>query len=200
MPLLHTPQTLLTRDAKRIQRFLIAVERELLSRHDADFLASQNLKVVVYGSCAVSLYLGDEAGESDVSMTDDIDIAVSSGAKLLQECSPQISPPLEIRQSQVENWLIHPDWEDRIFDATSLLGLSFFHVFLLHPLDLILTKLGRYSERDAEDCIRLNSRYINDFSFFLAILDEALDFFVEHAPKKDAIRKYALLDLYNEAP
>lgn len=193
----NVPQAILTKDAKRIQRFLLDVESELLARHGVAFLTSQNLEVVVYGSCAVSLYLSDEISESDVAMTDDIDITVSSGARMLQECSPQISPPLEIRQSQVENWLLHPDWVDRIFDATDLLGLSFINIFLLHPLDLILTKLGRYSERDAEDCIRLNARYINDLPFFMTALDEALEFFMEHPPKKKAIREYALLDLYD---
>jgi hypothetical protein len=199
MSLPNFPTTLLTRDAKRIQDFFSDLEKRLLHQYNTQQHPLISEGIVVYGSCAVSLYLADEQ-QTEVSMTDDIDIDTTdtSSANLLQDCSPHTQPPLEIRQRCVENWLIHPDWRERVVNVTLFLGLSSLHIFLLHPMDLILTKLGRYKERDIEDCIRLNARYIHDYSFFKTNLDEAMEYLIDHQSKKKMIRTHALIDLYDQ--
>jgi hypothetical protein len=88
-----------------------------------------------------------------------------------------VSPPLRIQTYAIENWLVHPDWRDYSVNVSELIGTTELSVFLLHPVDLIISKLERNDPDDIEDARYLRARYIDDVQTVVERLDEAWQFY-----------------------
>ncbi len=159
------PSRITSPPADRIARFLQHVDRQL----------AHGCEIWVYGSAAVSLYLADERSEE--GFTDDIDVGAEEPIFIdaMDIDSGVVDPPLEFRKHPIEQWLVHPDWRDTCVDVSTLLGLQRLQVMILHPLDLIVTKLERAESRDIEDCTRLARRYSLDGAEAARRLDEAAE-------------------------
>lgn len=116
----------------------------------------------------------------------------------LHQASPTQNPSLEFRVAvSVENWLIHPDWRVHLVEVSSHLGLRRLQLYLLHPADLILTKLERWSDRDFQDAMELVAHLGFTQAQLTAHLEEALEYYVGD-PVYRGIREN-LLDLFDEA-
>lgn len=97
----------------------------------------------------------------------DIDLARTDPKELdLSEYvdSPSVDPPLVFQSYDVERWLVHPDWKEAVIDVTDMIGTENLRVCLLHPVDLVVTKLARCGEQEWEDGQLLRERYISDRS------------------------------------
>lgn len=151
---LPLPDAIIAPQAQRIQAFL---------RH-FDSSISDEVLLILYGSAAVSIYLADESGTGEYGYTRDIDIAQKhppgiDTASLESSC---VEPPLHFQEYSVERWLVHPDWREASIDVSELLKTTKLTVRLLHPVDLIVTKLERAADQDIEDSILLMERYVAD--------------------------------------
>ncbi len=141
------PQTL------RLQTFLQHADQKL----------DRPWSITVYGSAAVAIYLADERGY-EYGYTRDIDIGFMEpkeiGAKTFD--TEIVDPPLHFQPYDFTLWLLHPDWKESTVDVSKLLGLNTLTMCLLHPIDLIITKLERAGDQDLEDGILIRERYITD--------------------------------------
>ena len=150
----HLPSVIHTAQAERIQNYLRHVDNKL----------KHCWTITLYGSAAVALYLADEHTPFEPNYTRDIDLAWMEPDEI--DCSEfeneSVDPPLHFQTYDVERWLIHPDWKDSIVDVTKILETSLLQVRLLHPLDLITTKLERAARQDLEDGQRVFERYSED--------------------------------------
>ena len=186
------PAQALTPDARWLVERLQAVDRRL----------THPVCLRVYGSVAVSLYLADDLAQPYSGYTDDVDYCPASTERglsdVLRAATPPLTPSLEFRPSQIELWLIHPDWKDALCDVSGFVGLKKLQLLLVSPRDLVLTKLERYSERDASDCYRIAQRYLAPSSF-LDDLDEALAYAVIAPRKVKRILEAARYDLFPDA-
>jgi hypothetical protein len=129
----------------------------------ADECISQTVALSIYGSAAVALYLGDTADYA-YGYTDDVDVGAMEpeGVELDDVNSQIVDPPLHFQEFDFEQWVIHPDWHEATVDASELVGTSTISVLLLHPLDLIITKLSRAGIQDIEDAELLCREYAID--------------------------------------
>ncbi|GEM_PF-2926626 len=145
------PECVDTPEAMRIMRFLQFHDRKL----------SNSTKLTLYGSAAVSLYLAD-SDNYNYGYTNDIDIGRMEPESVeLSVDEDAVDPPLKFQPFGLENWLVHPDWELATVDFSPILNLHYLRVELLHPIDLVITKLGRGSSQDIEDSLLLRRRYIS---------------------------------------
>ena len=148
------PRSVTSPQAVRLQTFLQHVDSRL----------EQPWIITIYGSAAVAFYLADEEEQQErFAYTRDIDIgkmdpdAVSSDFE-----SDIVEPPLHFQAHDFTRWLLHPDWQASVVDISELLGTRNLTVRLLHPCDLIITKLERAADQDFEDGLLLRERYIDD--------------------------------------
>lgn len=148
---LDLPSSITTPEATRIARFL---------QHQDDKFA-QSLTLTLYGSAAVSLYLAD-ADDYAYGYTDDIDVGHKIPNAELKCHTTSVSPPLHFQEYGLELRLVHPDWQSSCLDFSGPLNLKHLKVRLLHPIDLVSTKLARGADQDIEDSIRLRQRYFPD--------------------------------------
>ena len=148
------PSKVHTDEARRIQKYLQHVDNK----------RKKPWTITLYGSAAVALYLADEHTQFEPNYTRDIDLAWMEPDEI--DCSQfenkSVDPPLHFQTYNVERWLVHPDWKDSVVDVTKILETSLLQVRLLHPLDLIITKLERAGGEDLEDGQRLFERYSED--------------------------------------
>lgn len=98
------PNEIRAQHARRLARFL---------RHLDDRCRNQ-LRLVIYGSAAVSLYLADRE-DIDLGFTKDIDVGRMEPRSVeVNIDSGSVEPPLQLQLYDIEQWLVHPDWEDAI--------------------------------------------------------------------------------------
>jgi hypothetical protein len=164
----HLPASLQTRQSRRVAKFL---------RH-ADKCIEHSVSLVIYGSAAVALYLGD-TGAYSYGYTDDIDVGAMEPEDVeLSDLNAEIvDPPLHFQPYDFEQWLINPDWSDDTVDVSSLVGTAELSINLLHPVDLIITKMSRAADQDLEDSILLIEEYeIEESDEFRERLREAARF------------------------
>jgi len=146
------PEDISTPEAERVASFL--------QHHDRK--ATESAELTLYGSAAVILYLADSA-EYNYGYTDDIDVGHMEPKNIdLSVDVDAVSPPLRFQTFDLERWLVHPDWASESVDVSALLELTNLHVALLHPVDLVITKLGRGAPQDIEDSLLLRDRYFPD--------------------------------------
>ncbi|MFP4597228.1 MAG: DUF6036 family nucleotidyltransferase [Persicimonas sp.] len=120
--------------------------------------------ITIYGSAAVAFYLADE-DHQERAYTRDIDIGDMEPDQVEENFKSDIvDPPLHFQAYPFTQWLHHPDWSDAVVDLSDLIGTHTLIVRLLHPCDLIITKLERAADQDFEDALLLRERYIEEVS------------------------------------
>jgi hypothetical protein len=140
------------------------------------------LKIYVFGGCALHI-LTNARGSADVD-------AELQGARQvdIREVQAVFEAPEDFEQdgmdlsvvfdNQFNNALcpIHEDYEAR---AIPLLGQenSALQVFIASPIDLAITKLGRFTERDQDDIHTLIDRTQIDLAEFDRLAREAIDYY-----------------------
>ena len=168
------PNEIRTRQARRLARFLTHL----------DGRCREPVRVVLYGSAAVALYLADD-DDIELGYTRDIDIGKMDPESIdLEFDAHVVDPPLTIQTHNVERWLIHPDWEQATTEVGGLLGTKRLVVELLHPVDLIITKLERFLAQDIDDGENLSNRYVDEVGVVVQRLEEAWQFY----PQADRVR------------
>lgn len=169
------PKALESSQAVRLQRFLQHANRQL----------AEPVSITVYGSAAVALYLADES-EYEYGYTRDIDIGQMEPDKAIGAAfdAQIVEPPLHFQTYDFTRWLLNPDWSDSVVDVTPLLGTGRLTVRLLHPIDLIITKLERAADQDFEDSILLCERYVDDLAQAQKRVEEAAKYY----PMSDRVR------------
>lgn len=140
------------------------------------------LKVYVFGGCALHI-LTNARGSADV----DAELIASEQVDL-REVKTVFQAPEDFEQDgqdfsvvfdqQFNNSLcpIHEDYEDR---AIPLPGQeeSALQVFIASPIDLAITKLGRFTDRDQEDILTLIRLKRIDLCEFDKLAKEAIDYY-----------------------
>lgn len=156
--------------AERIQSFLKHVDRQQESEWS----------LTLYGSAAVALYVADTGLEYEPNFTRDIDIARMDPEEVDRSAinNHSVDPPLVFQPYDVERWLVHPDWRDATVNFTALIGTTFLNVELLHPIDLIITKLERAMPKDLEDGQLLFERYPEEVDRVRERVREAAKYYV----------------------
>lgn len=170
---LPTPQNLpcaiSRKEVARVGAFLRYCDQQL----------NQPAEVVVYGSVAVHLYLADVSTLYTFE-TDDIDVHHSAPESLLRQLNRfralRQDPAPEFRATNIEMWPAHPDWRSSTQLLSGLVGTQRLHVRVLHPVDLIVSKLERFNERDQVDCDVLLKRYIPNPDVLAQRTEQALEF------------------------
>lgn len=148
------PREIGSPQAVRLRQFLLK----------ADAAVERRCTMTLYGSAAVAFFLADEEGY-EYGYTRDVDVGhIEPAIDLRRFASDETEPPLHFQKYQFSLWLLHPDWAQSTVDVSSLLGTGRLGVSLLHPVDLIITKLERAGDQDLEDGILLAERYIDDVS------------------------------------
>ncbi len=132
----------------------------------------------MYGSAAVAFYLADES-QYEHGYTRDIDIGHMEPKQVIGSAfdPASVDPPLHFQTYDFTLWLIHPDWQDAVSDISDLIGTARLAVRLLHPFDLIITKLERAAAQDLEDGILLRDRYVDSTDQLRQRLVQAAGFY-----------------------
>ena len=163
------PEQIASPQATRLRTFLQHLDASL----------STGLSIYVYGSAAVALYLADDSPKYEYGYTRDIDIGAMEPNRVeeLVLDSDIVDPPLHLQTYDFTRWMIHPDWKESTVDVSHLLETELLAVRLLHPIDLIITKLERAGDQDLEDGQLLRHRYIDDVDLVRGRVREAAKFY-----------------------
>ena len=163
------PRQITSPQATRLRTFLQHLDASL----------STGLSIYVYGSAAVALYLADDSPKYEYGYTRDIDIGAMEPNRVedLVLDSDIVDPPLHLQTYDFTRWMIHPDWQESTVDVSHILETKRLAVRLLHPIDLIITKLERAGDQDLEDGQLLCDRYIDDVELISRRTREAAKFY-----------------------
>lgn len=114
--------------------------------------------LVIFGGCAVCLWLAHAGCAGDRVSTRDLDVygthALCSSSTLrahFQHRETLGRSPFEEVQFTGDQFCCPPDEAKNRIDITHIFGLSQLRVFVLHPFDLMITKIARYGDRDYQD-------------------------------------------------
>lgn len=168
-----------------IDRGFLPVEEHdwsLEAQRLADFLrrVSRNLHghaaIKVYGSAAVTFFT---AARLELShMTEDIDIGhpgfLEPDLERARQSARQETVDVDFHLRPPGMWLAAADWVSSCFDISDALGTHPLSVELMHPIDLIISKMIRWNERDAEDAMRLWNVFALDAEIFALRLNQAV--------------------------
>ncbi len=140
------------------------------------------VKIYVFGGCALHI-LTNARGSADV------DAEVKASEKLLRdEIRAVYTAPEDYEQNgldlsvvfdqQFNNSLcpLHEDYEDRAIPLADHQA-SPMQVFIAHPIDLAISKLGRFTQRDQEDIHLLIGAGKLDLAEFDSLAREAIDYY-----------------------
>lgn len=107
------------------------------------------VKAYITGGCAVHFYTGSR-------VSDDMDLILSHNVRIPQDLSVVwLDEHQTIHQVSYDYkynptlGLLHEDFEDRAKLIKNIDGK--FEIYLLSPIDLIITKISRYAPNDEED-------------------------------------------------
>ncbi|RDV36411.1 hypothetical protein DV096_19550 [Bradymonadaceae bacterium TMQ3] len=179
------PATIQAQPAKRIAEFI---------RH-VDQRCSAHIDVPIYGSVAITLFLADDPNLA--YQTDDIDVAsTGEDARVFGELASQVSgATLRVQAYSVQQWLVHPDWRQELVDVSELVGTNHIRLLLLHPVDVIITKLLRWHDRDYADALHLKSHFKIEKGVFLERLQGAIECYEPLSDRDNSTLRFALEDL-----
>ncbi len=165
----HLPEQIASPQADRLRKFLQHVDASLPG----------NLSIYIYGSAAVALYLADDSENYEYGYTRDIDVGAMEPERVadLAVDSEIVDPPIHLQLYDVTRWMVHPDWKVATIDLSYLVETTRLEVRVLHPVDLIITKLERAGDQDLEDGQLLRHRYIDDVEFVRRRTREAAGFY-----------------------
>ena len=138
------------------------------------------IKVYVFGGCAMHLHTG-------IRTSNDLDAEIEAvsrlrGSKIIIQAVDFIDESglpsiLEYdRNFSITLAPIHPDYKERatILNAPSLLV----HLYLISPVDLAVSKLGRLGDIDLEDIVNLHSQKLFTIEEFITATHEAGDYYI----------------------
>lgn len=140
------------------------------------------VKIYVFGGCALHI-LTNARGSADVDAE-----VIASEHLLREEIRAVFSAPEDYEQDgldlsvvfdqQFNNSLcpLHEDYEDRAIPIPGSDG-SPMQVFIAHPIDLAISKLGRFTDRDHEDIHQLIQQGKLDLEEFDRLAREAIDYY-----------------------
>ncbi|TXC75933.1 hypothetical protein FRC91_10555 [Bradymonadales bacterium TMQ1] len=174
-----------SREAQRLRDFLKRLERHL----------EGDAALRIYGSAAVTFYT--TADREPSHMTEDIDVGhPGTLGPELQRAFQQAKAEgadisLHLRPPGL--WLAANDWPDHCIDISRPLQLNSLLIILMHPYDLIISKMVRWNERDAADVELLQSRFTCEPSVFGARLNQAV-----HSSMVTDWQKEQLADILEE--
>ena len=151
------------------------VQRLIMFLAHVDQGLKQTCELHLFGSSAVNFYLADR-GEN-LHQTKDVDVTgdpkvlsdvsdrraeLSLLASSFDDPAPTTIERLHFQFFRVDQFFIGPDWRENLVSAWHWFGHRELCVKLLHPFDLILSKLERSLPRDLDDCDELYERYVRD--------------------------------------
>ena len=158
---------------------------DFLRRVDQHFGGEVTIKV--YGSAAVAFYTA--ATSHSGYMTEDIDVgdpgSLPSGLQIATNLAKQEGPEIDFHFRPPGLWLAAGNWPKYCVDISRELGTKSLSVELMHPIDLIISKMIRWNERDAEDVSLIRGTLAIDVGMFARRLNQAvLDSMVTDWDKK----------------
>lgn len=140
------------------------------------------VKIYVFGGCALHI-LTNARGSADIDAE-----VIASEQLLKEEIKAVYAAPEDYEQDGLDLSVVfdqhfnnslcplHEDYEDR---AIPLPGheTSPMQVFIAHPIDLAISKLGRFTERDQDDILLLIRAGKLDLDDFDRLAREAIDYY-----------------------
>lgn len=135
---------------------------------------SRKREFSIFGGAGVLLWVNEKMNR----MTHDVDIYgdLPEGVEL------------EFQYSPIENYFIAPEWKEDRVEATNALGLKHWRVWLVHPVDIITLKLGRWEDRDFEDALLLVDVFDIGAETVLSRLTRAWKYYAtDHASQRSKI-------------
>jgi hypothetical protein len=172
-----------TRLFKRIEPLLDSVEDKLLP-----------LRIYIAGGAAAFLHAGSRASR-DIDAT--FSLRVHLPADLEESYLDREGNPASVYLDATYNDTLGPLHEDALHDAEPLelpgLDRHKLDVRVLAPVDLAVSKLGRFEAHDRDDIVAMARAGLIDADAFKHRAVEALDYYVGHpaAPRmnlKDALK------------
>jgi len=140
------------------------------------------VRIYVFGGCALHI-LTNARGSAD------IDAELKASEQLLkEEIRAVYAAPEDYEQDGLDLSVVfdqhfnnslcplHEDYEDRAILLSGYDG-SPMQVFIAHPLDLAISKLGRFTERDQDDIHLLIGAGKLDLDEFDRLATEAIDYY-----------------------
>lgn len=153
-------------EARRLADFLCRVDQHF----------GEEATIKVYGSAAVAFYTA--ATSQSGYMTEDIDVGDPGSLPALQnatELAKQKGPEIDFHFRPPGLWVAAGDWPNSCVDVSRKLGTSSLSVELMHPIDLIISKMVRWNERDAEDISLIRDTFCIDVGTFARRLNQAVE-------------------------
>lgn len=158
------PESNWSAESRRLSAFL----RHIAKRID------EETRLRIYGSAAVAFYTARLTGYAHI--TDDIDVGdPGSISSALEKALPDPDPHLTFHFRRPGMWLAAPGWTQFCVEITASLDTTPLHVELMHPVDLVISKLIRWNERDAEDVNRLRTIFPLQAKSLASRLNEAVE-------------------------
>lgn len=152
---------------------------------DAENVDSVRREFSIFGASAVLLWADDEMKR----LTKDVDVDGDSPNDTL----------VRFQRSSIENFLIHPDWRaDRMLTSDDL-GLTKWQVYLVHPIDLVILKLGRWLDRDYLDAALLVRHFRIPPETVLERMDEAWKYYATNNAKNRSDINWGFRDLFDSS-
>jgi len=152
------------------------------SLRDGEDIDSTEREFSIFGASAVLLWVDDEMKR----LTKDVDVDGESPDDTL----------VRFQRSPIENFLIHPDWRADRMLASDHLGLNKWQVYLVHPIDLVILKLGRWLDRDYLDADLLVRHFRIPPETVLERMDEAWKYYATNNARNRTDINWGFRDLF----
>ena len=111
-------------------------------------------------------------------MTEDIDVgdpgSLPQGFHNASDLAKREGAEIRFHLRPPGLWLAAGDWPKYCIDVSRELGTNSLSVALMHPIDLIISKMIRWNERDAEDVSLIRSIFDIEARTFAQRLNQAV--------------------------
>lgn len=179
---------------------LLSFLRAIDARLDADGFAGR-VDLYVFGGAAAVIAYGSKRGTvdidglvADVEVLKKLDEWAGQGSALASEHGIYFQ-----RANTTLMPIVEPDWMERSVEILKG-GLRHFRVMALGKEDLVLSKLGRYNDRDREDIQFLAEAHRIDPKKLIACYKTARDYYVGRLATLDQTFNIALEEHFGHAP
>lgn len=161
-------------------------------------------QVIVFGGCAVHIHT-QSRGSADIDaevashgLADKSEvIGILSGEPYSFFDEEGVSQLLEFDTSFNTTLApLHEDYVDRVTRLKTQSSSPFIEVFVASPIDVAISKLGRFAENDQADIQALLKLPLVDVLDFERLAKEAIDYYVGEKSRVQGSLKIALEDYY----
>lgn len=161
-------------------------------------------QVIVFGGCAVHIHT-QSRGSADIDaevashgLADKSEvIGILSGEPYSFFDEEGVSQLLEFDTSFNTTLApLHEDYVDRVTRLKTQSSSPFIEVFVASPIDVAISKLGRFAENDQADIQALLKLPLVDVLEFERLAKEAIDYYVGEKSRVQGSLKIALEDYY----